>query len=188
MSDSVPNDFAAAAEAVAAQVKSSMLAAFAKAGAAPPSRAALEEAIGTHILDEGANECSCKGWEHFDDPYDERIATFSTHVTDALLELWPTPPQPAVAPGSVTATLLGGHFLLTEARRGIAGGTGYVAWCACGVTFEQDAETLHAVHLLEAVRADTLRKTRSWVSDHASEAIDRVKLKSYLDAELKAGL
>jgi hypothetical protein len=42
------------------------------------------EVLAAHVLDEYANECSCKRWKHFEDPYDVRIASFAQHQVDVL--------------------------------------------------------------------------------------------------------
>lgn len=56
-------------------------------------RERLTEVIEDHILDEGANECSCEGWEHWEDSYPERIATYKRHVADVILSKFDVTPK-----------------------------------------------------------------------------------------------
>jgi hypothetical protein len=49
---------------------------------APVRRASI--ALRRHVLDEDANACSCRRWELFELPFDERIEAFVLHQALAL--------------------------------------------------------------------------------------------------------
>lgn len=52
----------------------------------PEVLAGMAGVLAGHVLDEYANTCSCEKWEHFEDDYDERVATCTAHVATALAD------------------------------------------------------------------------------------------------------
>lgn len=110
-------------------------------------REALVALIQDHILDEGANECSCEEWEHWEDPYPERIATYSGHVADAILAAGWTPPEERTLPS--VEDMARALWELAEQEAEATGGALDLPWSALDSltqgTYQADAEDLLAL-------------------------------------------
>jgi hypothetical protein len=103
-------------------------------------RERLVALIQDHILEEGANECYCGEWEHWDDSYPGRIDAHGRHVADAILAEYEVTERAPMDPGFEDHEAychlqqgMGGPCTCKDASSALDS-AGHCKTCACGCT------------------------------------------------------